>query len=134
MDGMANREGSGRMTTEEIEKILYDIDSADIYEDYVKSMKIVKEALEKQQWIPCSEGMPEEHDTIFAKLKGTDKWNRFMFEKTSNDVNVTIEYSTGERKTEVLHTKDGKWSQPKRKDVSKVIAWMPLPEPYKEKE
>ena len=33
-------------------------------------------------WIPCNEKMPEEHDSIFTKLKGTDKWSNAMFEKT----------------------------------------------------
>ena len=32
-------------------------------------------------WIPVSERLPEEHDSIFAKFKGTDNWKRGMFEK-----------------------------------------------------
>lgn len=27
-------------------------------------------------WIPVSERLPEEHDSIFAKFKGTDNWKR----------------------------------------------------------
>lgn len=26
------------------------------------------------KWIPVTERLPEEHDSIFAKLKGTEKW------------------------------------------------------------
>lgn len=32
-------------------------------------------------WIPVSERLPEEHDSIFAKFKGTNNWKRGMFEK-----------------------------------------------------
>lgn len=89
--------------------------------------------LERQvdgKWIPCSERLPEEHDSVFAKYKGTNKWNDSMFEKVSDDVNVTIEFEDGIRRTKTMHTTDGKW----KKEVFaryKVIAWMPLPEPYK---
>lgn len=40
----------------------------------------------KNRWIPVSERMPEEHDSIFARLKGTSKWNEAMFERTSYKV------------------------------------------------
>lgn len=83
-------------------------------------------------WIPCSERLPEEHDSIFAKLKGTDKWNNAMFEKTSEEVNATIEFEDGKRKVKTLHTIDGRWSEGNRGIKFKVIAWQPLPEEYHE--
>ncbi len=79
------------------------------------------------RWITCESKMPEEHDSMFAKLKGTDKWDNAMFEKISDDVNVTVVFDDGKRKTMTLHTADGKWKTPIR---CKVIAWKPLPEPY----
>ena len=82
-------------------------------------------------WIPCSERLPEEHDSIFAKFKNTDKWNAAMFEKISDDVNVTIEYEDGKRRTTTLHTTDGKWRSNSIVNF-KVIAWQPLPEPCQE--
>lgn len=81
-------------------------------------------------WIPVSERLPEEHDSIFAKYKGTDKWQIGMFEKCSDDVNVTVEYEDGTKKTKTLHTVDGCW----KVDFAvkfKVIAWQPLSEPWK---
>lgn len=63
----------------------------------------------KYEWILCSEQLPEEHDSIFAKFKGTDKWNNAMFEKISDNVNVTVEFEDRKRKTMTLHTIDGKW-------------------------
>ena len=82
-------------------------------------------------WIPVEERLPKEHDSIFAKWKGTDKWSKSMFEKTSGDVNVTVEYEDGERNTITAKTVDGKWLLPNRIIKQKVIAWQPLPEPYR---
>lgn len=95
---------------------------------------IVKEVAEEYNngWIPCSEQLPEEHDSMFAKLKGTDKWYDAMFEKISDDVNATVEFEDGTRKTMTLHTNDGKWNTNNRIVKFNVIAWQPLPEPFKE--
>ena len=84
-------------------------------------------------WIPVEERMPEERDSMFATLKGTDKWSKGMFEKISDDVNVTVEYEDGTRKTISAHTLDGQWKLPSRILKQKVIAWCPYPEPYKPK-
>lgn len=85
-------------------------------------------------WIPVEDGLPEEHKSMFAKLKGTHMWNNAMFEKVSDEVNVTIELEDGTRKTTTSHTLDGKWKVEKECVVNKkVIAWRPLPELYKPK-
>ena len=81
-------------------------------------------------WIACSERLPEEHDSMFAKFKGTEKWDSAMFEKISDDVNVTVEFEDGKRKTKTLHTVDGKWNGGQRGVKFKVVAWQPLPEEY----
>ena len=78
-------------------------------------------------------GFPEEHNSMFAKFKGTDMWGNAMFEKKSDEVNVTIELEDGTRKTTTSYTLDGKWKVEKEQRVvkKKVTAWQPLPEPYK---
>lgn len=90
-----------------------------------------KKAMEEQnsKWILCIERMPEEHDSMFANLKGTNKWNDAMFEKISDNVNVTVEFENGQRKTMTLHTVDGKWKQDSIVKFD-VVAWQPLPEPF----
>ena len=90
----------------------------------------------EQRWIPVEERPPEERDSIFAKWKGTAKWNPAMFEKTSDEVLVTISDVGGGKTTRTAHTLDGKWSCDllKANASYKVIAWMPLPEPYRESE
>lgn len=81
-------------------------------------------------WIYCGDGknLPEEYESIFAKLKGTDKWDDAMFEKSSNTVNVTVEDKNGKRITMVAHTNDGKWKIDSCAKL-KVIAWQPFPDP-----
>lgn len=68
---------------------------------------------------------------MFAKFKGTNEWNGAMFEKTSDDVNVTVEFEDGKRKTKTLHTIDGKWNGGNRGAKFRVIAWRHLPLEYK---
>lgn len=87
---------------------------------------------EDDDWIPVSEKMPEEHDSIFAKYKGTDNWKTGMFEKTSRHVLATIKYKDGTILVERAHTTDGRWKTETYILSGEVIAWMPFPEPYKE--
>lgn len=85
-------------------------------------------------WKLVSEEMPKERPSVFARLKGTDNWKKGMFESRSDDVNVTVQYSDGTRRTETMHTKDGKWDYGFGIREKEVIAWQPLPEPYEEQE
>ena len=92
-------------------------------------------ALQNQPvWIPVSERLPEEHDSIFKKFKGTSKWDPVMFEKTSGYVIATVEYMDGTRLTTRAHTTDGIWKADNSLMTGKVVAWMPWPEPYRESE
>lgn len=110
--------------------MLYEV--ADLVEDL---KTIVQEVAEEynNDWIPCSERLPYEHETMFAKLKGTDKFDSAMPEKISDDVNVTVEFEDGTRKTKTMHTIDGKWKTDINIVKFNVIAWQPLPKPYQQK-
>lgn len=83
-------------------------------------------------WIPVSQRLPEEHDSIFAKFKGTDNWKRGMFEKTSKYVIATVAFDDGTVLVEQAHTTDGIWRTDKKVLGGTVVAWMEYPEPYKE--
>lgn len=107
------------------------LEELDIIAEIIRSHM---DEVEHDGWIPVEDGLPEEHKSMFAKLKGTHMWNNAMFEKVSDEVNVTIELEDGTRKTTTSHTLDGKWKVEKECVVNKkVIAWRPLPEPYKPK-
>lgn len=84
-------------------------------------------------WILCSEKMPEERETMFAKLKGTNKWSSTMPEAISDNVIVTVKFNeTGETISAICHTCDGKWMKSFVWEEGEVIAWMLLPEPYRD--
>lgn len=87
---------------------------------------------QSDKWISVDDAMPAEKNSIFAKLKGTDKWNSIMWEKTSDEVIVCIEFDDGTRKTTVAKTHDGIWKLDTRILKMKVTHWMPLPELPKE--
>lgn len=108
-------------------------------EEMSKSMDLLTDLANKAdsfEWIPVSKKLPDEHDSIFAKLYETDVVNDMLWRTRSKEVLVTIEYENGARTVKSSHTTDGKWWIEKETTLSKfkVIAWMPMPEPYKENE
>lgn len=103
--------------------------------DSMDTLRWLTEKADAFEWIPVTERLPEEHESIFAKLYGTDRWDNNLWRARSKEVLVTIEYEDGARTVKSSHTTDGKWVIEKKAKFSKckVIAWMPFPEPYKEK-
>ena len=98
-----------------------------------RARKLMEEAPEVDRWIPVAKKMPEEHDTMFAKYWGTDRWNKYMFRKRSDLVEVTVELDDGTRVTEASRTRDGKWAIEDEHGFvhKKVVAWHPMSEPWK---
>lgn len=106
-------------------------------ECYCSSFETLQELVDKAdsfEWIPVSERLPEEHDSIFAKLYGTDKWDSKLHRTVSNRVLVTVQRDDDTRFVKESHTCDGEWADEKKCINYKVIAWMELPEAYKENE
>ena len=119
-----------------IRRDLYPLPSDDeIYNAQMVLLKLVDKE-ESFEWIPVSERLPEEYDSVFAELYGTDKWDDTLWRTRSKRVLVTIEHESGVRSVTESYITDGKWTLGKRATLSKykVVAWMPLPNPYKEKE
>lgn len=87
----------------------------------------------KPQWIPCHERLPEEHKSIWAKAKGTDRWAKAMWEKQSDEVIVTELFNDGTTRTDTACTHDGEWYVKAKIVEREIVAWMPLPEPYQGK-
>lgn len=78
---------------------------------------LVEDAAEKEEfgrWVPCSERLPELDTPVLAQ------WRRYY----SDENNIDILYLNGL----------GEWCADLGMPNGKIIAWMPLPEPYKEKE
>lgn len=80
------------------------------------------------QWIPCSEKMPEEREWIGTKKFGTT---------ISDEVYVTFEALNGKRFCEHCRFQNGEISLSKRIEVdaiskgAKPVAWCELPQPWK---
>lgn len=130
-----------RQIREHLEQMKKDLENHTIYKeglpgsalDIVNTLLNDLEQDEKENgWIPVSERLPEEHDSIFAKFKGTDNWKRGMFEKISKYVIATVVFDDGTVLVEQAHTIDGIWRTDKKILGGTVVAWMDFPEPYKE--
>jgi hypothetical protein len=84
------------------------------------------------RWILVTKDMPPEHDTMFAKYYGTERWNEYMFRGRSELVEVTVELEDGTRYTDASRTRDGKWDVEERHGAvkKKVVAWHYMSEPW----
>lgn len=99
-------------------------------EKAIEAFDLAIAALEKQEanrWIPVTERLPEEKDAGILKKLGTDKRSDYVL--------TTVEVK-GERITATACTYDGKWDWNMKYAFPdyKIIAWRPLPEPYKAEE
>lgn len=81
-------------------------------EPTVEAIDMGIHALKESRWIPCSEKLPEVNIPVLAQWR--------------------IYYS-GENRIDILCLNDlGRWHGDLGEPNGKVIAWMPLPEPYRE--
>lgn len=87
-------------------------------------LEIIENLPSEPQWTPCSERLPEEKDAGILKKLGTEKRSEYVL--------ATVE-AKGERMTVEACTYDGVWHWNMKYAFPdyKVVAWMPLPEPYK---
>ena len=92
---------------------------------------IISKGVTVQEWIPVTERLPDEHESLFAHYKGTDKWRDGMFMTISDLVIVLAEYENGERLVKTANTVDGVWKVKNFFHPCKVTHWMPLPHPPK---
>ena len=74
------------------------------------AIEMALQALKRQQWIPCSERMPEHDETVLVWYCGEIRIGYLTDISSGNDVWI-------------LHG-----SFPFIHDEKKVVAWMPLPE------
>lgn len=84
------------------------------------------EEWKKGDWIPCSERLPEEDLWTGMGKQFSNSVLMTMYDK--NDEDLIVDYG---------HTTDGEWYSETADEYIesiadwKVVAWMPLPEPYK---
>lgn len=90
----------------------------------IVAVKLAFNSLPEPHWIPVTERLPEEKDAGILKKLGTSKRSEYVL--------ATVEVK-GERMTVTACTYDGEWDWNMKYAFPdyKIIAWMPLPEPYK---
>ena len=88
------------------------------------SKKIVQEVSEEYNggWIPCSERLPEEDDTLYLV-----SYKKIFFDKSFYFYDIAYLYTFPNGNRYWVSAKSDNFRQ-----VSKVSAWQPLPEQYKE--
>ena len=69
------------------------------------------------EWISVKDRLPSEHESIFAKMYGTDKWNSAMWRTESDRVLVAIQFPDGTRTVDKGKLQEGIW----RTGVSPVL-------------
>ncbi len=91
------------------------IHSMDYCDDF---LSFIDAAPTVPQWIPCSERLPTESDDYFCTYGSLSGWfvDISIYEAEKKEFGF---YSENEHGEEVWHP------------VTNVVAWMPLPEPYK---
>lgn len=84
-------------------------------------MSIINKQPKVGEWIPVSERLPNEEEFIGAYLRSIYAAEFIVMIKGAS------------KPTTLYFTRSGKWFDEKRNTYD-VIAWQPLPEPYKEDE
>ena len=83
----------------------------------------------ENSWIPCSERLPEKHQMVLTTIKGVDLYRECV------DKNFFEALATAKKRTLVsvgYLGDDGWYGADGFPQIIPTVAWMPLPEPYKE--
>ena len=112
-----------------VELLQVDLSGSDGYEPELIADYLIANGVTVQEWIPVTERLPDEHESLFAHYKGTDKWCDGMFMTISDLVIVCAEYENGERIVKTANTTEGIWKVKDSFYPCRVTHWMPLPEP-----
>lgn len=95
---------------------------------------LISNGVTVQEWISVTDRLPDEHESLFARYKGTDKWNNAMFTTISDPVIVCEENENGRHIVKTANTVDGVWKVKYSFHPYRVTHWMPLPKPPKGEE
>lgn len=106
---------SGKHTADEVERVLTDVPSAQ--PEHTGTHSCDYQRAETHGWIPVSEALPEDacQCIVTAKVKHVDNYPDYEVD--------TANFADG------IFTTDNSWW-----GVESIIAWMPLPEPWREQE
>ena len=89
----------------------------EVFADCIEALEILPSAQPEPHWIPCSERLPKKERRTYWVC--TDAGTQHECRWTNNRFGMTVSDKWG-------------WSIFDTPQYTKVIAWMPLPEPYRE--
>lgn len=101
-----------------------------------KVLENVPSAQPEQRWIPCSERLPEDIRPVIVTWKNTDPKSYYQY-IVGKHFTGTACYKNGKwywysSTTEDMLAEYGRYDSEEFDEAIECIAWMPLPEPYRE--
>ena len=100
-----------------------------ILEDGKMLEQIIDEqpTIEERKWIPCSERLPEEDGQYLVTEKGF--FGDYLYVSIANYGVPMMPMNKGKGRGWYIMDSEGEYYC----DMNRVLAWMPLPKPYKER-
>lgn len=103
--------------------------------EIIKFIKNLPSVQAEQKWIPCSERLPENFKPVIVTWKNNDPASYYQYIVGKHFIGVAhykndtwYWYSSV---TEDFLAEYGKYESEEFDEAIEVIAWMPLPEPYR---
>ena len=104
-------------------------------EELERAVKAIPSADRPQEWIPCSERLPEDIRPVIVTWKNNDPKSYYQYIVGKHFIG-TAHYHRGKwywysSVTEDLLAEYGKCDSEEFDEAIEAVAWMPLPEPWK---
>ena len=104
--------------------------------EVVNLLKCRPSAQPEQRWIPCSDRLPENIKPVIVTWKNNDPKSYYQY-IVGKHYTGTACYKSGKwywysSTTEDMLSEYGRYDSEEFDEAIECVAWMPLPEPYKE--